>query len=222
MRAAVSRIPFANVAKEIRAAAPRCGSVRVVAVDGPGGAGKSLFAARLARALGDAAVIHTDDFASWENPHNWWPRLEEQVLGPLERGEAVRYQRYDWNRHELGEWHDVPVSDVVIVEGVSSSRSDVKDRLTMAIWIESPREVRLARGLERDGEAMRLAWDKWMAEEDAFFERDGTRERADVIVDGAPTLSHDPDVEFVTHVPPPDPDLWAQHPGQRDRTDAGA
>jgi hypothetical protein len=73
----------------------------------------------------------------------------------------------------------------------------VKDRLTMAIWIESPREMRLDRGIERDGESMRPAWDRWMAEEVAFFARDRTRQRADLIVDGSPTLSHDPEVEFV-------------------------
>jgi uridine kinase len=188
---------FAEPANAIRASAPRCGTVRLVAIDGPGGAGKSVFAQRLALALGDVPIVHTDDFASWDNPHNWWPRLEEQVLDPLERGKPVRYQRYDWIARELGVWVEVPVSDVVIVEGVSSSRAAVKDRLTMAIWIESPREVRLSRGLERDGEAMRPAWDRWMAGEDVFFARDRTRERADLVVDGSPTLPHDPEIEFI-------------------------
>ena len=191
-----SVMSFGDLAVRIRSAPPRCGRVRLVAVDGPGGAGKSVFADRLARALG-GPVIHTDDFASWDNPHNWWPRLEHQVLGPLERGEPVRYQCWDWVENRLGEWLDVPGSDVVIVEGVSSSRSAAKDRLTMAIWLESPREVRLKRGIERDGESMRPAWDRWMAEEDAFFDSDRTRERADIIVDGSPTLPHDPETEFV-------------------------
>jgi hypothetical protein len=74
----------------------------------------------------------------------------------------------------------------------------VIDRLTTAIWIETPREMRLERGIERDGESMRPAWDRWMAEEDAFYARDRTRERADLIVDGSPTLPHDPETEFVT------------------------
>jgi uridine kinase len=188
---------FTELGSRIRSGRTRCGAVRLVAVDGPGGAGKSVFSARLARALDDAPVIHTDDFASWDNPHGWWPRFEEQVLGPLERGEPVRYQRWDWAAHRLGDWVEVRESDVVIVEGVSSSRAAVKDRLTMAIWIESPREMRLDRGIERDGESMRPAWDRWMAEEVAFFARDRTRQRADLIVDGSPTLSHDPEVEFV-------------------------
>ena len=44
------------------------GGVRLVAVDGYGGAGKSTFADRLAAALGGAAVVHTDDFAVDGNP----------------------------------------------------------------------------------------------------------------------------------------------------------
>jgi uridine kinase len=191
------RETFRELAQALQSAPPSCGRARLVAVDGPGGAGKSVFAARLAQALGGVPVIHTDDFASWDNPHGWWPRFEEQFLGPLRRGQPLRYQRYDWNTRELGEWIDLPETDVLIVEGVSSSRAAVKERLTMAIWIEAPREVRLKRGIERDGESMRPAWDRWMAEEDAFFARDRTRERADLVVDGSPTLPHDAELEFV-------------------------
>jgi len=48
----------------------------IVAIDGPGGAGKSSLANRLAEELG-APVVRTDDFASWENPVDWWPELIE-------------------------------------------------------------------------------------------------------------------------------------------------
>ena len=89
-------------------------AVRLVAVDGRGAAGKSTFAARLAAALGGAPVVHTDDFASPDKAP-WWPRLEEQVLRPLAAGCPGRYQRYDWQRRELAEWHDVPVGTVVLV-----------------------------------------------------------------------------------------------------------
>src|SRR6476661_8671860 len=61
----------------------RPGGVRLVAVDGYGGAGKSTFAARLAAALGGAAVVHTDDFATGASGVEWWPRLEREVIVPL-------------------------------------------------------------------------------------------------------------------------------------------
>jgi uridine kinase len=213
-------VRFDDIARSIRSGRPRCGGVRLVAIDGPGGAGKSVFADRLERALGGVPVVHTDDFASWDNPHDWWDRMETTVLDPIERGVPARFQAYDWVEHRLGEWRAVPQDDVVIIEGVTSSRRTVADRLTVAVWIETPRATRLARGIARDGESMRPEWDAWMEAEDAFFERDRARERADVVVDGAPTERHDPDAEFVGVMPgrlpgddgdsanpEPDPDL---------------
>ena len=83
------------------------GPIRLVAVDGPGGAGKSTFARELSEAAGEAPVIHTDDFAAADDPIDWWPRLLEQVIEPLARGDAARYQRYDWPSETLAEWHTI-------------------------------------------------------------------------------------------------------------------
>jgi uridine kinase len=173
-----------------------CGP-RLIAVDGPGGAGKSVFASRLSAALGDAPVIHTDDFATEEMEAEWWPRLEEQALLPLREGGMARFQAYDWTRHALGGWHEVRPGNAVILEGVSSARRSIADRLALAVWIHTPRELRLARGLARDGEASRSTWKQWMAEEDAHFRSDATVSRVDVFVDGAPAIPHDPEREFV-------------------------
>lgn len=181
----------------IRSAPTRCGHVRLVAIDGPGGAGKSQFAERLASFLDGAPVVHTDDFASWDAPVGWWHRLEADVLGRLERGEPIRYQAYDWSKRQLGDWREVTAHDVVLLEGVSSARRAVLGRLSLAIWIETSRAVRLARGIARDGDAMRAQWDAWMAEEDAHYAVDRTRDRADVVVAGAPSLAHDPRSEYV-------------------------
>jgi uridine kinase len=189
---------YQDVADLIRSSPASCGQVRLVAVDGPGGAGKSLFAARLARALDGAPVIHTDDFASWDNPHNWWDRFEDTVLKPLERGEVVRYQAFDWAARRMGAWREVPTRDIVIIEGVSSSRTNVVDRLTLAIWLDTPPDERLARGIARDGESMRGQWQTWMAEENAFFAGDQTRIRAHLVADGSPSISHQTEEEFVS------------------------
>jgi hypothetical protein len=48
-------------------------------------------------------VIHTDDFASADNPINWWPRMLAQVIEPLARGDAAVYQRYDWPSESLAD-----------------------------------------------------------------------------------------------------------------------
>ena len=161
----------------------RPGPVRLVAVDGPGGAGKSTFAARLAEAAG-APVVPTDDFASWDDPLGWWPRLLAQVIEPLVRGEPARYQRFDWSTGRLAEWITVEPAPVVVIEGVSSGRSEWAEQLAFVVWVETPAATRLARGLERDGDDAIDDWRAWMSAEDEHYRRDPTRERADLVIDG--------------------------------------
>ncbi|MGW0325529.1 uridine kinase family protein [Nocardia sp. NPDC003183] len=172
-----------EIVAKVADAVPRLGSTRLVAVDGPGGAGKSTLAEQLAATCG-ATLLHTDDFASWDNQFDWWPRLEEQVLEPLSRGQSGRYQRYDWTTRALREWHEIAPPAVLILEGVSSARASVRDRLSLSIWVETQRHVRLERGLNRDGHDALPMWQRWMAAEDVHFASDRTRSHADVIVNG--------------------------------------
>jgi len=179
---------------------------RLIAIDGPSGAGKSTFARRLANALDGPPVIEIDDFVSWGNFASWWPRLEEQVLGPLLDGRSATYQRRDWEHDphgdRLGDWRIIPPAPLVVLEGVTSSRFEVTGRLTCAVWIDAPRELRLQRGIERDGDSMRDEWLSWMQREDAFFSADRPRDRANLIVDGAPQAPHRPEYEFVCRPSP--------------------
>jgi len=162
----------------------RPGSLRLVAIDGPGGAGKSTFAGHLADAAQGAPVIHTDDFASADNPIAWWPRLLKQVIDPLVRGDAAIYQRYDWPTESLAEWNTVEPAPIIIIEGVSAGRSEWKRHLSFLIWIDTPRNERLRRAVERDGPGALDNWRSWMAAEDARYTRDPTHARADVVIDG--------------------------------------
>lgn len=170
---------------------------RLVAVDGPGGSGKSLFAARLSEALDNAPIVQTDDFATGNPGEEWWSRLERQVVQPLLTGQPARYQRYGWNRRALAESRQVAAAPAVIIEGVSSARRAIAPDLALAVWLHAPRTVRLARGLARDGENARSAWEAWMAAEDAHFRADHTIARCGVLVDGAPTAPHEAEREFI-------------------------
>lgn len=191
---------FADLAARISRLPPSCGASRLIAVDGPGGAGKSTFAARLSRSFGAGRVVpvvHTDDFASWENQFGWGPLLRAHVIEPLLRGEAGRYQRYDWVAKGFAEWHDVPVADAVIIEGVGAAQRLFADALAMTVWVETPSDVRLARGIARDGEESREFWQQWIVGEWAHFIADDTAARADLVVIGDPSIAHDPEGEFI-------------------------
>src|SRR5659263_753650 len=112
-----------------------------------------------------------------------WPRLVAQVLEPLRRGRPGRYKRYDWVAGAFADWVDVPVPDVLVLEGCGAARRASEPDAVLSVWVEAPAALRLARGLERDGEAMRDEWIAWSASEAAHFDRERTRERAGVRLD---------------------------------------
>ncbi|MDE1854482.1 MAG: (d)CMP kinase [Thaumarchaeota archaeon] len=174
---------LADALVEIRKAQPPAGmTTRVVAVDGPGGAGKTSLSKLLASEL-TAEIIHTDDFASWENPTNWWPELIDKVLKPIAAGSPARFVPTRWGGPERSEVTVEP-RDFLILEGVTASREAFRPYLTYSIWIETPRDLRLQRGIERDGEDMRAQWDEWMAGEDSYVERERPAEHADLVLRG--------------------------------------
>jgi hypothetical protein len=194
---------YDDLATAVMSAPARLGQVRLVAVDGPAGSGKSTFSGRLVRGLRSVAPrvaeIHTDDLLEgWTDLVSCWPRLDDWIRRPLRRGEPGRYRRYDWHRGCFAEvWELLPVPDVLVLEGVASARSAASSDLSLAVFVEAERDLRLRRGLERDGEALRDRWLRWMADEDRHFGEDGTAGRAGVLVDGAPAVAHRAEEEFV-------------------------
>lgn len=174
---------FAQLVVDIR---PKPGVVRIVGVDGCGGAGKTTFASQLSAAAGNCPVVHTDDFATHDEPLGWGPRLVTEVLEPLSRRCAATFTAYDWVNRCPGETVTVAPADVVIVEGVSATRRAFRDYLALRVWVDADRATRLRRGVARDGEQLREFWDWWMAQEDAYVAEEQPELQADLVVDGNP------------------------------------
>ncbi|MDQ1667288.1 MAG: hypothetical protein QOH75_3319 [Actinomycetota bacterium] len=175
------------LAARVRQSPPRLGDVRLIVVDGPAGSGKTTFAARLASVLGNAPVVHMDDlYEGWDGLHaGLWQRLESQLLGPLRNGRPARYQVFDWAAGRFAQWVEVPPAAALVLEGVGAAALPVDSSAVLRVWVEAPEELRLARGLARDGEALRDEWVRWTALEAAHFAADDTRGRADLVVDGS-------------------------------------
>jgi hypothetical protein len=181
---------YAEVAAEIRRSEPRCGLVRVVAVDGVAGAGKSTIAAGLAGALGGTPIVPTDDLASHERLFEWWPALVADVFAPLSVGAVGHYRPYDWARRDYGEPRAVPVRPVLVVEGVGAGRRELTRWLSYLVWVDADVVAAHERGLRRDLDALGSDrrdelvrfWADWAAVERAHFAADPTIDRADVIV----------------------------------------
>jgi uridine kinase len=182
---------YRRLADRVLALPPRLGPVRLVAVDGFAGSGKTTFAGLLGEALG-AQVLHTDDLLQgWADTVTFWPRLEAWVLAPLRSGQAGRYRRYDWFRAEFAEWHEVPLAPVLIIEGVTTARAAIRPELTLSIWIDAPKAVRTARGVARDGDLVLPEWVAWQDREEAHVALDRTREHVDLVVDGSAPMRND-------------------------------
>jgi cytidylate kinase len=178
---------YADLAADVRRLPARLGSTRLVVVDGPAGACKTTFAERLAGALGDVQVLHMDDFyEGWSGglTPDVWDRLRAQVLEPLRSGRHGLYEHYDWGLGRFAGQRAVPLRPVLVIEGVGSAARPVHPLASLLVWVEAPEPTRTTRGIARDGEAMRADWLRWIVRENAHFERDRTRERADLVVDG--------------------------------------
>ncbi|MDH2392781.1 hypothetical protein QCN29_29175 [Streptomyces sp. HNM0663] len=177
-------------AAELHRLAPSCGPVRLIAVDGHAGSGKSTFAAHLATALGavgedsagPAPVLHLDDLATHEELFSWTERLRDQVIGPLSRGECAHYAPYDWIRRSFGAPRPLPAAPVVIVEGVGAGRRALRPHLARLLWMEHGPERSWERGRQRDGIGLSAFWDEWTVAETRHFAADPSRPFADALV----------------------------------------
>ena len=173
----------ALVAEAVLARPPRLGSARLVCVDGPAGSGKSTLADAVARRT-DATVVRMDDlYAGWSGLDAAAGQLDTLLL-PLAEGRPGHYRRYDWDTGRFAETVTVPPAPVLVLDGVGSGSRRHAGLRSLLVWVEAPRRLRLARGLERDGPRLRQQWLDWMRVEQAHFEQEGTRTAADVLVDG--------------------------------------
>lgn len=168
----------------------------LLGIDGCGGAGKSTLAQAFKEAdANNVTVIHMDDFykpsmqrklEKEEVGGNWdCERVRKQILLPLSKNQNTKYQRYDWDQDKIVEWHDVPAGGLVVIEGCYSLINELNKFYDFKIWVDSPRDLRLLRGIERDGEGNRHLWeDLWMPAEEQYINEQQPLKTVDLIVDG--------------------------------------
>lgn len=171
--------PAPRVLALARATEPRLGAHRLICVDGPSGSGKTSLAERLS-----APVIHLDELlAGWEGG---LPRMVDalvaDVLEPLSHGRPAAYHRWDWLAGRFTEWVPVPPTPLLVLEGAGAGSRACTSYASTLVWVEAPAHERKQRALDRDGDTFAPYWDSWAALEREHFAREGTRERADLII----------------------------------------
>lgn len=168
------------LAERIRVSAAAEGSPRIVVlIDGHSGAGKTTLAAELAYAL-KAQHVALDAF------YPGWGGLEvgsamvQNVLDP----EIAAYRRWDWKRNQPAERHKVNSKRDIVIEGSGCMSRANREMATFGLWIRLDEATRKRRALERDGATTLQNWDRWAAQEQAFFVRERPDLLADAIMDG--------------------------------------
>lgn len=129
----------------------------LIGIDGRGGAGKSTLVNQLKDGLDNCQIIQMDDFyfpsdnRKRDDDFNFdWKRLEEEVLIPLSSNRQAKYQRYDWKKDVLAEWHEIPIGGIVIIEGCYSIRKELIKYYDLTIWLDTSKDEAIERGIKRD------------------------------------------------------------------------
>ncbi len=174
-------IEDALTAISARIAGPAAGRSKVViAIDGRCGSGKTTLATHLQKRLG-AAVLHADEFFlrpeqrtsdRYAQPGGNMDRerLAEEVLLPLQRGEAVVYRPFDCSQMALGQPILLPDTPVVVVEGSYSCHPDLWDLYALHIFCDVEKGEQLRRLAARDGEGYLPQFEnRWIPLEEAYF-----------------------------------------------------
>lgn len=168
----------------------------LVSIDGKSGSGKSTLA-EVIRQKVRASVISGDDFfAGGEAVTNVSPeKLVEicidwqalrRVLKQLHLSEPACFFAYDWMAFDgsrKSEMTRIEALDVVLLEGVYSARSELRDLVDLTVLLEISDEERLRRLLAREGEIS--LWERqWHCAEDWYFATSAPRESFDVVLNG--------------------------------------
>lgn len=185
--------PLRAVLDELLAAAGDPGRPVVVAIDGRGGAGKSLLAARLQAMIPDSAVVHTDDVAWHHSFFDWDDLLAEHVLEPVRAGRPVSYRPRAWDERGREGAVEVPAGTrVLLVEGTGVLRPSLAHLVDASLYVQGDLDEQDRRLAERDGDddETRAFIDEWLSVEVPLLAQWQPWRRADVVVDATSTIPH--------------------------------
>jgi uridine kinase len=191
-----TRITFKEFAQQIGRVACKHRQ-KVIAIDGGGGAGKTTFASYLQQAIAGSTIVKIDDFyrppqlrtplfsTKIINPNFDWDRLRTSVLEAVKEDREIRYQLYDFKTGTLsGEIISIPSDVTIIVEGVWSLQEAFRGFYDYRIWLEVPSDIRMERGVARDGEEYRKVWEEeWIPIDESYKEIYKPHLRADCVID---------------------------------------
>jgi uridine kinase len=175
----------------------------LIALDGRGGAGKSTLARAIVQRIPRSAHIEHDWFhlpreRVAEGRGFDHERLISEVILPFRAGARdLQFLRYNWG-YLAGipdGFHETPVAisdaEMLVIEGCETLHRALASHVDLRVWVDTPPDLSLERGMRRDieeyhldPERVRAAWKEWSERESESLARDDRRDRADVIIKG--------------------------------------
>lgn len=142
----------------------------LIGIDGLGASGKTTLARRIAQALGDAVIIHTDDY---------YKPVDERTVGLVPE---IVSPDFDWDALER-EIFKKERKGITIIVGVYALQERFIGYYDFKIWVDAPHDVRVKRMIEREGEAVAREWQaNWLEREERYLAVDRPDMRADVVM----------------------------------------
>ena len=171
---------------------PNNGRFYTVAVDGRGGSGKTSFAEYLKILLPDFIFLNGDDYFEPIEDKNVWGAFNDErfindVIKPLKIGSTFLYKPYDWHTTPNITEKSISVAKGICIERCFSFAFELE--WDLKIWVETPKDVCLERGLSRDKiqkDKVIKAWKEvWQPREDEYIKKNNPLEKADIVIDGS-------------------------------------
>ncbi len=159
----------------------------IIAIDGPAGAGKTTLASNIHLALYPnytSTIIHMDDL------YNGWDKALSSELTEVlsyiakahSQSEPISISKFNWADSTFSPAEAIDDAQLIILEGVGSGQSAIREYLSALIWIEIDESKGLSRVLERDGEGIRNQMQKWLMTQEQHFALEKTENAADFVL----------------------------------------
>jgi len=156
----------------------------LLAIDGPAGAGKTTFAAKLEAEFSvhsTVKVIHMDDlYNGWDNAlSNPLSEILDRISTAHLAGREFVIKKFNWHTMEFDSEEKIAPTDYLIIEGVGAAQQIVRETGATTYWLDIEPEIGLQRVLDRDGAHLEVQMHQWQVDQDKHFARDETRENCE-------------------------------------------
>ncbi|MEK7571824.1 MAG: hypothetical protein AAB553_06130 [Patescibacteria group bacterium] len=162
-----------------------------IAIDGRGGSGKTAFAEYLKTLFPNFIFLNGDDYFEPVNNQIVWgafndKRFVRDVLEPLKTTNSFVYKPFNWHTKPHISNRSIKVDKGLCLERCFIFEMNLD--WDMKIWVETPKEICLERGIAREHmpkDRVLAAWKEvWQPKEDEYIRDSKPIEQADIIIDG--------------------------------------